>query len=120
MTDETDIIHAFMRAWGQKDIDSVVGFFAEDAIFIASAGPEPGRTVKGLGAIRSIVSAMFDKLDSSTISTEIWSTGADHFAVWVACDPDNAAGRIISRGIDHFIISGGKITLKDAYRKIAA
>ena len=118
MTNDTAIIRAFMQAWGQQDLEGVLHFFAPDAIFIASAGPEPGRTHQGHAAIRSAVSAMFaTPQPASAVSTEICSSGTEYFVTWASHAP--AAG-ITAKGIDHFTIIDGKITLKDAYRKIAA
>jgi ketosteroid isomerase-like protein len=116
MTNDTAIIHAFIQAWGQQDLEGVLRFFAPDAIFIASTGPEPGRTHQGRTAIRSAVSAMFaTPQPASAISTKIWSSGTEHFVTWASRDPAVPAAGLTGKGIDHFTIIDGKITLKDAY-----
>jgi hypothetical protein len=38
---------SFANAWGRKDLDAVMSHFADESVFIASAGPEPGRRHNG-------------------------------------------------------------------------
>lgn len=57
MTSNTDIVRAFGRAWASKDPEVVMAFFADDAVYGASVGPEPGTTCRGRQEIRHGITA---------------------------------------------------------------
>lgn len=108
------LLNAFSSAWAARDIDRLIDLFAEDAVYHASVGPEPGRTAKGQDAIRALVQSMFD-LDtgaqSETSPPILYDGGA--FWTWRYVLEDGT----IELGCDHLRFREGKIILKDAYRK---
>ena len=115
-----DLIEKFLAAWAAQDVSGVMGLFADDAVFVASTGPEPGRTLRGAADIRAAIEPMFKATVGMTFTvTGIWGEGADYFATWTLSSPDGAGASPV-KGIDHFVVAHDRITLKDAYRKVAA
>ena len=52
-------------AYNRNDIDSVMSFFAEDAVFDHAAGPDiNGTRFSGLDTIRGIFQGLFDNVES--------------------------------------------------------
>ena len=47
-------------AFNSRDVDRIMTFFADDAIFLMARGPEPdGRRVRGKAAIRKVLADRF-------------------------------------------------------------
>lgn len=106
----------FAAAWGAKDLDRVMSYFADDAELRASAGPEPGLTSRGVDAIRAAVDAQFR---ATGVFAEWEASG------WVEGDRGVLRWRFVTGpertpviGCDLLELRDGSITLKDAYRKI--
>lgn len=114
-----EIIREVAAAWGRADLPALMTFIAQDCVYTASVGPEPGETFVGRDAVR----AGFAKLlahDSDGVAEpgEIRSAGND----WVVSTwgyrkvgPDGR--RILVRGCDVFVFRDGLIIRKDAFRK---
>ncbi|GAB5506857.1 MAG: hypothetical protein Rhirs2KO_20200 [Rhizobiaceae bacterium] len=115
MNDIETLLGDFAGAWGRRDVSAVVELFAEDAIYFASVGPEPGRKATGKAEIRDLIEAMFAVDQGATSETSepiIFDGGA--FWSWRYTLPDGS----IELGCDLLRVANGKITLKDAYRKV--
>ncbi len=120
MSSNIEIIRQFLAAWAAQDVDRIMQLFAADATFIASTGPEPGCSLKGQDDIRAAIAAMFKATAGMAFAeTGIWGDGADWFATWTLSKPGADPASAV-KGIDHFVVTGGRIDLKDAYRKVAA
>jgi len=108
----------FDAAWGAGDIDKLLSFMAEDAVYSASVGPEPGETFRGCEDLRRGFEQMLEH-DSKRKRTggETWALGNFGFARWEfeERDPDGRTHTI--EGIDHFEFTGDLIRRKDAFRK---
>lgn len=53
-------IKAISAAFNSRDVDRIVSFFTEDAVFCLARGPEPvGRTLAGKAAIRQALADRF-------------------------------------------------------------
>jgi uncharacterized protein (TIGR02246 family) len=120
-----DLIEKFLAAWAALDLDGVMGLFADDAVFVASTGPEPGRKLQGTADIRAAIEPMFKAMAGMTFTvTGIWGKEPDYFATWTVSAPvgsmPGGAGTPPVKGIDHFVVAHDRILLKDAYRKVAA
>ncbi|MCC0043750.1 MAG: nuclear transport factor 2 family protein [Brucellaceae bacterium] len=117
MDDIKKLLGDFADAWGRRDVGAVVELFADDAVYFASVGPEPGRRATGKTAIRELIEAMFavDRgATSETTEPVIFDGGA--FWSWRYTLPDGS----IELGCDLLRVADGKIVLKDAYRKVRA
>ena len=70
-----NLLDAITDAYNRNDIDAVMSFFAEDAIFDHAAGPNiNGTRFKGLETIRGIFQGLFNNVESvqwSPIDTRV-------------------------------------------------
>ena len=61
----TALLDKITDAYNRNDIDSVMSFFAEDAVFDQAAGPDiNGTRFSGLDTIRGIFQGLFDNVES--------------------------------------------------------
>lgn len=114
-----ETLQAFADAWNRHDIDALMSFMTDDCVFEASAGPDVSGT-RHVG--RQAVRAGF---------AEVWSTFPDaqwgnarHFVVgdrgvseWTFTGTREDGTRVEVNGCDLFVFRGGKIAVKNSYRK---
>ena len=61
----SDLLDKITNAYNQNDIDKVMSFFAEDALFDHAAGPNiNGTRFSGLENIREIFEGLFNNVES--------------------------------------------------------
>ena len=113
-----DIIREVRAAWGRADLETIMTFIAEDCVYSASVGPEPGETFVGRDAVR----AGFAKLlahDSDGVAEPGEIRSADDWVVstwgFRKVGPDGRP--FLVRGCDLFVFRDGLIIRKDAFRK---
>lgn len=113
MTEE--ILLQFAAAWKDGNIESVLNFFSKDAIYLASVGPEPGKTYSGKEEIKQGIDKMM-KNDMGSIATikNIRVNNAHGFWEWTYHFQDGSE----QRGCDLFEFEGDKIKVKNAFRKV--
>jgi len=107
-------LDVFSAAWARRDLNGVMACFADDAVYSASIGPEPGERAEGQHRIRQLVARMF-ALDGNTVTQidRLQVSTSTAFWTWRYCRP----GHNDEFGCDFFEFNDGLITLKDAYRK---
>jgi ketosteroid isomerase-like protein len=106
-------------AFNSRDVDRILGFFADDATFLMARGPEPcGRRVQGKAAIGKILADRF-----KVISEMRWDhldhfvTGDRAISVWMVTGK-GADGEVLNyQGCDIYRFRGDKILHKDTYWK---
>lgn len=113
-----DTVKRFLDAWAAQDLESVLNIFDESATFKASMGPEPGKTYIGHDEIKPAVRSMFENAAGTQFDiTELFLFDGGAVVTW--CVTSQVNGETVrSPGIDVFRVRNGKITLKDAYRKL--
>lgn len=117
--ESADVVRQFLDAWARQDFDGVMERFDDNAIFKASTGPEPGRTFVGRAQIASAVEAMFEAAAGSQFNVaELIPFDGGAVATWFVSSRDAHDEIVKSPGIDVFRVHAGKITLKDAFRKL--
>jgi steroid delta-isomerase-like uncharacterized protein len=114
-----ETLQAFADAWNRHDIDALMSFMTEDCVFEASAGPDvAGTRFVGHTAVRAAFA-------------EVWATFPDahwgdarHFIVgergvseWTFTGTRADGAYVEVHGCDLFTFRGGKIALKNSYRK---
>lgn len=114
-----EVLQEFAEAWNRHDVDALMSFMTEDCAFEASAGPEVcGARYVGRDAVRAAFA-------------EVWATFPDahwgdarHFVAgergvseWTFTGTRADAARVEVHGCDVFTFRGGKIALKNSYRK---
>ncbi|MEM9496137.1 MAG: nuclear transport factor 2 family protein [Pseudomonadota bacterium] len=105
----------FSDAWRRRDVEGVLACFAPNAVYSASVGPAPGREARGAAEIAALIGRMFEHDDGAVIHiSDMEVTQARASWKWRYDLPDGST----EFGCDFFTFSGGRILLKDAYRKI--
>jgi ketosteroid isomerase-like protein len=115
----TETLAAFSDAWNRHDIDALMGFMTDDCIFQTAAGPEVcGTRHVGAEAVRRAFAAAWE-----TVPDAQWRNGR-HFvhgdfgtSQWTFTGTAADGSRIETDGIDVFTFRGGKIHLKNVFRK---
>lgn len=114
-------LQAFADAWNRHDVDALMSFMTEDCEFHASAGPDVrGESHVGQEAVRAAYTDVF-----STFPDAHWG-GARHFvhgdrgvSEWTFSGTAADGTRVEVRGCDLFTFRGGRIAIKDSFRKNA-
>lgn len=111
---------AFLDCFNRKDLDGIMGYFADDGVFVTPRGKEPaGRTVEGKAAIRAYFAKMFANVPDINFGEDShWVAGDFGVSEWTltGTGPDGSA--LNFRGTDHFLFRAGKIVRKDTFQKI--
>lgn len=119
MTSESqvqELLRLFSEAWVQQDVEGILRLLAEDAVYAASVGPEPGTTFRGHKEIAAGLALMFSHDEGAQVALERVMVVQDAaVTTWTYSFPD---GRPTQRGVDIWRFRDGTIVLKDAYRKV--
>ena len=110
-----DTLKRFATAWREGNIEELLEFFTEDAIYSPSINNELGKSYKGKNEIKDGILRMMEN-NSGSVSTiqNIQIHGDFGFWEWTYHFPDGSE----DKGCDTFQFEGNKIKLKNAFRKI--
>jgi steroid delta-isomerase-like uncharacterized protein len=124
MSDETaevtiDFLQAFAVAWNDHDVDALMSFMTEDCVFEASAGPEVcGARYIGPSAVRAAFSEVWAAFpDAHWGNARHFVHGTRGVSEWTFTGTRADGTRVEVHGCDLFTFRGGKIALKNSYRK---
>ena len=114
-----DYLQAFADAWNRHDADALMSFMTDDCVFDASAGPEVcGTHYAGRAAVRAAYAEVW-----ATFPNAHWG-GARHFicgdrgvSEWTFTGTRPDGTRVEVDGCDVFTFRGGRIAMKNSYRK---
>ena len=112
-----ECLERFSEAWARHDIDAFLDMMTVDAVYAASIGPEPGTTFRGREQIAEGLATMFKHDDGATILASeptIFEGGA--ISTWTY--RFEGVDRPDELGVDIWQFRDGKVSLKDAYRKM--
>jgi ketosteroid isomerase-like protein len=106
-------------AFNSRDVDRIMSFFAEDAIFLMASGPEPqGRTVSGKAAIAKVLGDRFKVIpDMRWDHVHRYVCGNRAVTVWRVRGNAADGSRLDYQGCDLYEFRGGLIYRKDTYWK---
>ena len=115
-----DLMQAISAAFNSRDVERIVGFFAEDAVFYLARGPEPtGRPLRGKAAIRKALADRFKVIpDMRWDNKEYIFAGNRAISVWTVKGKGADGEELNYQGCDIYTFRGGKICAKDTYWKI--
>jgi ketosteroid isomerase-like protein len=115
----TERLRQFGAAWARADLNALMGFVTDDCAYLASVGSEPGTTYRGREEVRRGFAAMlaYDRGRERHGSTVVVA-GDVGFAEWSLTEIRTDSGRRLVRGCDLFEFRDGRISKKDAYRKV--
>ena len=111
---------AITQAFDDHDVDAVLAFFADDAVFETPKGPDPwGRRLVGLDQVRAGVAARFAGIpDVHYGDDDHWVSGSRGVSEWTLTGTSVDGERIEVRGCDLWTFCDGKVVRKDSYWKI--
>jgi SnoaL-like domain len=100
---------AWLQAWTDKDVERLLGFYAEDCVY-KDAQTAGGLT--GQAALRAYLTGLFGATPAMTYTPdEVWPIPGGFCGRWY-CDMEGA-GRM--RGFDLVILDGDRIALNEVY-----
>ena len=114
MNQNAETYRLFTAAWAARDLDALMALVCDDIVYGASVGPEPGQTFVGRDAVRT----GFAKMLSLDDAIEVEAISVDHledraYAQWCFTLADGSE----VRGVDVIEFRGGKISVKQGFRK---
>ncbi|HSW18247.1 MAG TPA: nuclear transport factor 2 family protein [Ramlibacter sp.] len=109
----------FAAAWNRHDIEALMSFMAPDCSFHAVAGPElMGRTYVGRDAVRAGFQMAWETFpDAAWVDGEHFVAGDRGVSESTFRGTRADGARIEARMVDVFTFRGGRIAVKNAYRK---
>jgi hypothetical protein len=116
-----EVIDRFLKTSGAGDVETAVECFADDGQWITPDGDGLGtvHTKDQVGDLMNSLNAMREKMVATGVDAKFESPimfGENLGLVrWTVETND---GKVVNRGVDLFVLSDGKIVLKDVYRKI--
>jgi len=121
-TTDADVIKmldAFAAAWNRHDVDGLMACMTDDCVFEASAGTEvAGARHVGRDAVRSAYAAVFAAYkDARWNEPRHFVAGDRAVSEWRFTGTTANGAAVEVNGCDVFTLRGGKIVVKNSYRK---
>jgi uncharacterized protein len=116
-----EVIDRFLETSGAGDIETAVDCFADDGQWITPDGDGVGKvhTKDQIGDLMKSLNAMHVTMIASGVDAKFESPiMVDENLGLVRWTIATTDGKVVNRGVDLFILSDGKIVLKDVYRKV--
>ena len=115
----TAVLQAFADAWNRHDVDALMSFMTEDCVFEASAGSDVcGTRYVGRESVRAgfaEVWAIFP--DAQWVNARHFVREERGVSEWTFTGTRADGVRVEMHGCDLFTFRGGRIAVKDSYRK---
>ncbi len=92
MSDNTDLVTAFCNAWSNRDVDEILGYFSEDAVYHNMPMPP----MQGKPAIKTILQQI--------VSPTSWIE-------WETLNIAEAGSIVFTERVDRFEMGGKKVEL---------
>jgi steroid delta-isomerase-like uncharacterized protein len=112
-------LQAFADAWNRHDVDALMTFMSQDCVFETSVGPSAaGTRYAGREAVRAGFAAVFKMFpDAHWGNAKHFVQGDRGVSEWVFTGTTADGKRVEVHGCDLFTFQGGKIAVKNSYRK---
>ena len=113
-------LRAITDAFNRHDLDAIMAFFADDAVFESPRGPDPhGSRFEGKAAVREGMAARFIGIPDVHYGDDAHFVSGDRGASeWTLTGTTTDGQRLEVRGCDLWTFRDGKIVKKDSYWKI--
>lgn len=107
-------------AFNRHDLDAIMSFFAEDAVFETPRGSEPwGRRFMGKDAVREGLAARFSGIPDVHYGDDAHFVAGDRGASEWTLTGTTTEGEVLEvRGCDLWTFRNGLVSRKDSYWKI--
>lgn len=114
-----ELMQAFIDAWNRHDADALMSFMTDDCVFESSAGPDVcGARYVGRDAVRAgFADAWATFPDAHWGKARHLMIGNRGLSEWTFTGTRQDGTRVEVNGCDLFVFRGGKIALKNSYRK---
>ncbi len=113
------LLDQFAAAWNRHDVDGLMACMAPDCVFEAAAGTDvAGARHVGTAAVRAAYAAVF-----ATYADARWNhprhfvAGDRAVSEWTFTGTTRDGAKVEVNGCDIFTLAGGKIAVKNSYRK---
>ncbi|KRB99652.1 polyketide cyclase [Hydrogenophaga sp. Root209] len=115
----TEFLEAFAAAWNRHDVDALMSFMTEDCVFESSAGADAcGTRYVGSEAVRAAFAKVWAVFpDAQWAHARHFVHGDRGVSEWTFLGTRADGSRVEVHGCDLFTLRGGKILLKNSYRK---
>jgi len=111
MTDIVAYNAAWLKAWSDKDVDTLCGFYADDCVY---KDPQTAGGLNGNAALRAYLSQLFAATPPMRYEPEeVWPIPGGFCGRWYCTIGDAAAPAM--RGFDLVILDGERIALNEVY-----
>lgn len=117
-----ELLERFLDAFNRHDLDSIMGYFAEDCVLYMprGAGPRGDRYV-GKDDVRAGLAKRFEGIPDVRYGDDRhWVCGDLGVSEWTLTGTSVSGERIEVRGVDLLEFADGTITRKDSFWKILA
>lgn len=113
------LLDAFAAAWNRHDADGLMACMAPECVFEAAAGKEvAGTRHVGRDAVRKAYLAVFDAYaDARWNNARHFVAGDRAVSEWTFTGTTKDGTKVEVNGCDIFTLKGGKIAVKNSYRK---
>ena len=114
-----EMLADFAAAWNRHDLDALLTFMTEDGAFHAVAGPDLlGRSFVGTAALREGFALAWQTFPDASWTDGVHVVCGDRGISECTFTGTRADGlRVQARMVDVFTFRGGKIAVKNAFRK---
>jgi steroid delta-isomerase-like uncharacterized protein len=112
-------LQAFADAWNRHDVDALMTFMTHDCVFESSAGPDAcGMRYAGQEAVRAGYAEVWNTFpDAHWGNARHFVQGDRGVSEWIFTGTRTDGTRVEVHGCDLFTFRGGKIAVKNSYRK---
>jgi steroid delta-isomerase-like uncharacterized protein len=113
------LLTAFADAWNRHDVDALMSMMTDDGVFEASAGNDvDGERHVGREAVRAAYAAVFAEYpDAHWGGARYFVNGDRGVSEWTFTGTRADGKRVEVNGCDLLTFRGGKIALKNSFRK---
>jgi steroid delta-isomerase-like uncharacterized protein len=114
-----EMLDAFADAWNRHDADALMSFMSDDCVFESSAGPDVcGTRYVGRDAVKAgFIEVWMTFPDAHWGNARHFVHGDRGISEWTFSGTRADGVRVEVHGCDLFTFKGGKIALKNSFRK---
>jgi ketosteroid isomerase-like protein len=116
----TETLQGIADAFNRHDLDAIMAFFAEDAVFESPRGPDAwGRRFVGREQVREGLAARFAGIPDVHYGDDVhWVSGDRGVSEWTLTGTTTDGDELRLRGCDLWTFRDGEVVKKDSYWKI--
>jgi steroid delta-isomerase-like uncharacterized protein len=113
------LLDTFAAAWNRHDVDGLMACMTDDCVFEAAAGKEvAGTRHVGREAVRRAYAAVFETYpDARWNQPRHFVAGDRAVSEWTFTGTTREGTKVEVNGCDLFTLRGGRLAVKNSYRK---